>query len=97
MNRCWRTLVAWWRSTEYDVVCVPLDKWHAMHDEISKAEAREWALGVQVEALKARLRLAEAVVEACRTVIIDSQDMRVEGHRAAVDALAAYDAVPGDS
>ena len=26
----------WWRSTEYDVVCVPLDRWHAMQSEIDR-------------------------------------------------------------
>jgi hypothetical protein len=39
VSRCWRALVAWWRSTEYDVVCVPLDKWHAMHSEIDRLRA----------------------------------------------------------
>lgn len=82
----------WWRSTEYDVVCVPLDKWHAMHDEISKAEAREWALGVQVAAQAHRLRLAEAVVGAARGVIKGADPAY-----GLMDALAAYDAVPGDS
>ena len=36
MNRLCLALAAWWRSTEYDVVCVPLDKWHAMHSEINR-------------------------------------------------------------
>jgi hypothetical protein len=87
VSRWWRAFVAWWRSTEYDVVCVPLERWHATHDEISKAEAREWALGVQVVALKERLRLAEAAIEA----------MRLFDHKKIDAALAAYDAVPGDS
>jgi triosephosphate isomerase len=60
------------------------------------AAAREWALGVQVAAQAQRLRLAEAFIREARTVLVDSQDMRVEGHRAASAALAAFDAVPGD-
>ena len=36
MNRLCLALAAWWRSTEYDVVCVPLDKWPAMHSEINR-------------------------------------------------------------
>lgn len=55
------------------------------------AAAREWALGVQVEALKARLRLAEAVVGAARGVIKGADPAY-----GLMDALAAYDAVPGD-
>ncbi len=36
MSRLWHALLNWWRSTEYDVVCVPLDRWHAMHSEIDR-------------------------------------------------------------
>lgn len=51
-----------------------------------KAEASEEALGMQVAAQAARLRLADALADACAS-----------GSIAAVnDALAAWDAVPGD-
>lgn len=36
VSRLWLALVSWWRSTEYDVVCVPLGQWHAMHSEIDR-------------------------------------------------------------
>jgi hypothetical protein len=36
VNRLWSALAAWWISTEYDVVCVPLERWHAMHSEIDR-------------------------------------------------------------
>jgi hypothetical protein len=67
---------------------------------LAQAEAREWALGVQVAAQAHRLRLAEAVVEAARdwrecgcehpacNFCIDDADTAA--------ALAAWDAVPGD-
>ena len=51
------------------------------------AEAREWALGVQVVAQAARLKLAEAVV----------REARYGTTLAMRHALAAWDAVPGDA
>lgn len=62
---------------------------------VASVEAREWALGVQVVAQQERLRLATQTIEACRLVVVDSQDMRVDGHAAATRALDAWDAVPG--
>lgn len=62
---------------------------------VASVEAREWALGVQVVAQAERLRLATQTIEACRLVVVDSQDMRVDGHAAATRALAAWDDVPG--
>jgi hypothetical protein len=50
------------------------------------AEAREWALGVQVVAQAQRLRLAEAVIDEAR------YGQPTLGMRA---ALAAWDTVPG--
>ena len=50
------------------------------------AEAREWALGVQVVAQAQRLKLAEAVVDEARYGQPTLAMRRV---------LAAYDAVPG--
>lgn len=60
------------------------------------AERRESELGLQVVAQAARLRLADSTIAACRFVIADSR-VRVEGVNAALDALAAWDAVPGDN
>jgi hypothetical protein len=48
-------------------------------------EAEVWALGVQVVAQKARLRLASEVIEA----------MRLFDHKKTDAALAAWDNVPG--
>jgi hypothetical protein len=49
-------------------------------------EAEVWALGVQVVAQKARLKLASEVIEA----------MRLFDHRKTDAALARWDNVPGD-
>jgi hypothetical protein len=57
---------------------------------LAQAEAREWALGVQVVAQAARLRLAEAMADAARTLDDTAET------RELWDALAAWDAVPGD-
>ena len=57
------------------------------------AEAREWALGVQVVAQKERLRLADDVVEMARIAL-----KTIDGtNEILFDALAAYDTVPGDA
>ena len=55
---------------------------------VTAAEAREWALGVQVVAQAQRLRLAEAVVDEARYG---------QPTLAMRQALAAWDAVPGDA
>jgi len=60
------------------------------------AAAREWALGVQCDALKARLKLAEGVVGAARRFLLGCDDQMSAPAPSIVDALAAYDAVPGD-
>jgi hypothetical protein len=60
-----------------------------------KAESELFALGIQVEALKARLRLAEACINAADFVINDSR-VKVDGVNAYLAARAAFDAVPGD-
>jgi hypothetical protein len=52
------------------------------------AEAREWVLGVQVVAQAQRLRLADAVVDEARYG---------QPTLAMRQALAAWDAVPGDA
>jgi hypothetical protein len=57
---------------------------------VAAAERRESELGVQVEAQKARLRLADRIAKALR----DHGEGRNEGE--AQDALDAWDAVPGD-
>jgi hypothetical protein len=53
------------------------------------AESELFALGVQVQALKERLKLAESAVEAARGYCTRFMPKLV-------DALAAFDAVPGD-
>ena len=53
---------------------------------VTAAEAREWALGVQVVAQAQRLRLAEAVVDEARYG---------QPTLAMRQALAAWDTVPG--
>ena len=52
-------------------------------------EAEVWALGVQVVAQKERLRLAEALANAARTLDDTAET------RELWDALAAWDTVPG--
>ena len=54
------------------------------------AEAREWALGVQVVAQAARLKQANGLAVAVREYFTDGDIGDL------FDALAAYDAVPGD-
>ena len=57
-------------------------------------EAREWALGVQVVAQAARLKLADRVSEAAHLVADDD----CSAHLKLLNmALAAWDAVPGDN
>lgn len=55
----------------------------------AKALARESELGLQAEALKERLKLAEAVVDVARRFVTPYDGLMVA-------ALAAFDAVPGD-
>ena len=65
-----------------------------MHDTESKTENLEreiFALGVQLAAARERLALALRVVEMARR--IDS----AWGYQDMQDALAAFDAVPGDA
>ena len=65
-----------------------------MHDTESKTEELEreiFALGVQLAAARERLALALRVVEMARR--IDS----AWGYQDMQDALAAFDAVPGDA
>ena len=61
-------------------------------------EAREWALGVQVVAQAARLRLADDVVSAARALVSRAVGLGpcLADYVAVHHALAAYDAVPGD-
>lgn len=77
---------------------LPVERIDPQAEALAQAEAREWALGVQVVALAARLRLAGAVCDALRRA-----EACAAGHRDgfpdyhdAVAALAAWDAVPGD-
>jgi hypothetical protein len=72
---------------------LPVDRIDPQAEALAQAEAREFALGVQVVAQAARLRLAEAVVDAARTV---TESESLDTWRAFRDALAAWDAVPGD-
>jgi hypothetical protein len=65
---------------------MPVEDIDPQAQALAQAEAREWSLGVQVAAQAQRLRLAIAVVAAARRV--------ADGPLA--DALAAWDAVPGD-
>jgi multidrug efflux pump subunit AcrA (membrane-fusion protein) len=84
-------------AAEVDRLRATLDEAQAL---AIAAESRESDLGLQVEALKARLKLAEAVVEAARDWRFCGCDhpscslCRDDADTAA--ALAAYDAVPGD-
>jgi hypothetical protein len=93
-------------STDHDtrplvrIEVLPVGDIDPQAQALAQAEAREWALGVQVAAQAHRLRLAEAVVEAARdwrecgcehpacNFCIDDADTAA--------ALAAWDAVPGD-
>ena len=62
------------------------------------AAAREWALGVQVVAQAARLKLAEAVVSAARALVSRTVGLGpcLADYVAVHHALAAWDAVPVD-
>jgi hypothetical protein len=64
------------------------DRYYKMCSEVNAAEARTDALGIQLAAAQERLRLAMAVVDAARY-----------GHPSIAlrTALAAFDAVPGDT
>jgi hypothetical protein len=64
------------------------DRYYKMCSEVNAAEARTDELGIQLAALRERLRLAMAVVDAARY-----------GHPslAVRTALGALDAVPGDA
>ena len=65
-----------------------------MHDTESKTtedlEREIFALGVQLAAARERLALALRVVEMARSPVL-------RGHLDLQDALAAFDAVPGDA
>jgi len=71
------------------------DAFHAEAAARIAAESELFALGIQHEALKARLKLAEAVFKAADFVINDSR-VKVDGVNAYLAMRAAYDAVPGD-
>jgi hypothetical protein len=66
------------------------DRYCKMCIEVNAAEARTDALGIQLAALRERLRLAMAVVEASRAYR-DEDEVYLDR------ALAAFDAVPGDT
>lgn len=66
---------------------LPVESIDPQAEALAQAEAREWALGVQVAAQAARLRLAEVIVDGARYGQ-PTLAMRL--------ALAAWDAVPGD-
>jgi hypothetical protein len=57
--------------------------------QMATLEVEVWALGVQVVAQAARLRLAEAVCDAARGLDDTAETRQLW------DALAAWDAVPG--
>jgi hypothetical protein len=63
-------------------------------DERDAAIRERDELGIQLEALRERMRLAMAVVEMARR--INSQDYYRDPYQDLQDALAAFDAVPGD-
>ena len=70
----------------YKAVDAQQDREYAAEARALAAEAREWALGVQVVAQAARLKLAEAVVDEARYG---------QPTLAMRQALAAWDTVPG--
>ena len=76
------------------------DAFHAQAAARIAAESELFALGIQHEALKARLKLAEAVCDTAGRYRYANQSLsasmveRAEEHLTA--ALAAFDAVPGD-
>ena len=65
---------------------LPVDRIDPQAEALAQAEAREWALGVQVVAQAARLKLAAETIEA----------LRAFDHGRTDRALAAWYAVPGD-
>lgn len=65
---------------------LPVERIDPQAEALAQAEAREWALGVQVVAQAARLRLAGEAIEA----------LRLFDHARTDRALAAWYAVPGD-
>ena len=65
---------------------LPVERIDPQAEALAQAEAREWALGVQVVAQAARLKLAEAVVDEARYG---------QPTLAMRQVLAAWDAVPG--
>ena len=67
---------------------LPVERIDPQAEALAQAEAREWALGVQVVAQAARLKLAEAVVDEARYG---------QPTLAMRQVLAAWDAVPGDA
>ena len=81
-------------STDHDtrplvrIEVMPVESIDPQAEALAQAEAREWALGVQVVAQAARLKLAEAVVDEARYGQPTLAMRRV---------LAAWDAVPGDA
>lgn len=65
---------------------LPVESIDPHAEALAQAEAREWALGVQVVAQAARLKLAAEAIEA----------LRLFDHQRTDRALAAWYAVPGD-
>jgi ribosomal protein L37AE/L43A len=81
------------RATEYACELAREQTAHAnTYQQMTAAERRESELGLQVVAQAARLRLADDVVEMARIAM-----KTVDGtNEILFDALAAWDAVPGD-
>ena len=79
-------------STDHDtrplvrIEVMPVANIDPQAEALAQAEAREWALGVQVVAQAQRLRLATEAIEA----------LRLFDHARTDRALAAWYAVPGD-
>lgn len=79
-------------STDHDtrptvtIEVLPVASIDPQAEALAQAEAREWALGVQVVAQAARLKLAAEAIEA----------LRLFDHARTDKALAAWYAVPGD-
>lgn len=84
-------------STDHDtrptvrIEVLPVDRIDPQAEALAQAEDREWALGVQVVAQQERLRLADTLADAARTLDDTAETRRVW------DALAEWDAVPGDA
>ena len=93
-------------STDHDtrtllrIEVMPVGDIDPQAQALAQAEAREWALGVQVVAQAARLRLAEDLAKALRYYAAREYHSSIAPDAAiqwrADKAMAAWDAVPGD-